>query len=379
MLGYAQSSVLTEVLREIEGNNETLRAMRSHRDSKKKELQSTNNLPDPQFIGFYLPWGEHETGNYTEFQLSQSLEFPTVYSTRKKMINQQAMQLELEYQSKRQALLLQAKRHCLELIYLNKQIGIEQERMKQAQRVLQQAESLYTKGEIGILDHNKAKVTWLQEQFQLEKLENTQQNLQRQLQSMNGGKTVTLDLQEYVSPKLLERKDSLWQKVQENDPALKQLEQQQFIAEQQLKLSKGQALPDLTAGFNRQGIDGAHYAGIYAGISIPLWSSRNKVKAAKSNLTFQEHFSDARKMEMYTDFEKQYHNYQSLYKMLMQYEETLSGLDNEALLLQAYELGEISFLEYYMELQFHRKAVDKMLEMEHQLYQVQNELLRFTL
>ena len=62
-----------------------------------------------------------------------------------------------------------------------------------------------------------------------------------------------------------------------------------------------------------------------------------------------------------------------------EYETTLSGLNSDELLLQAYQLGDLSFLEYYMELQFYRQAYDAMLDMQYRLYISQNQLLKHQL
>ena len=62
-----------------------------------------------------------------------------------------------------------------------------------------------------------------------------------------------------------------------------------------------------------------------------------------------------------------------------EYQNTLSALSSDELLLKAYEKGELSFMEYYIELDFYHKAYDTMLEMEGQLQQRKSELLKHQL
>lgn len=158
-----------------------------------------------------------------------------------------------------------------------------------------------------------------------------------------------------------------------------QLKQQEAIAQQSLNLAKSKSLPNLTAGYNSQSVAGERFSGIYAGISIPLWSNRNKVKAAQSQLGYQQTFTSSRTLQAYAFFEKQYNDYQIMLSKFQEYETTLSGLNSDELLLQAYQLGELSFLEYYMELQFYRQAYDAMLNMQYQLHISQNQLLKHQL
>lgn len=89
-------------------------------EGKRFELLSGNNLPDPEVGIFYLPFGENITGDYTEYQITQSFEFPTVYSSRKNLINQQVSQYELEYKARRQEILGSAQAYALELILISK-------------------------------------------------------------------------------------------------------------------------------------------------------------------------------------------------------------------------------------------------------------------
>jgi hypothetical protein len=64
-----------------------------------------------------------------------------------------------------------------------------------------------------------------------------------------------------------------------------------------------------------------------------------------------------------------------LYKKHNEYQETVANLNSEDLLFKAYTLGEFSFLDYYMEVQFYRNATNEMLQMEKQIQLLQAQLL----
>ena len=79
---FSQYAGVEEILVQIEQNNIELKAFQSYIDGQKLQNKSGNNLPNPELIGYYLPFGEHQSGDYTEFEISQSLEFPSVYGAR---------------------------------------------------------------------------------------------------------------------------------------------------------------------------------------------------------------------------------------------------------------------------------------------------------
>ena len=91
----AQDSDIARVLNEIEGNNKELQAYSDLMHSRQLELASGNNLPDPIASAYYMPWGNHPGGSYTEFEITQSFEFPTVYGTRRDLIEKQKGQMAL--------------------------------------------------------------------------------------------------------------------------------------------------------------------------------------------------------------------------------------------------------------------------------------------
>ena len=378
--GIAQSTAFEDILKEVEQNNQDLKSLSKYVESKKLELRSGNNLPNPQLGAYYLPFGENNTGDYTEFQVSQSFEFPTVYGIRGNLIEKQSVQLELEYQAKRQEILAHAKNLCLNLVYLYRRSKTESLRVDQAKQVFEQVQKLFDKEQIGILELNKAKIAWMQDQFKVKQIESDIKNILLQLKNLNGGTEINFTAHEdYSTLMILASKDSIWQEKQVKDPMLIQLKQTEAIARQSLNLAKSQSLPNLTAGYNHQGVSGSYYSGVYAGISIPLWSNRNKVKAAENHVNFQQSFTSAKTLQAYTYFEKQFNDYELMLSKFQEYETTLSKLNSEELLLQAYGLGQLSFLEYYMELQFYRQAYDAMLEMQYQLYISQNQLLKHQL
>ena len=103
--GFSQNKNIEELLNEIEQNNIELKGYQSFIESQQLKNKSTNNLPDPQLSGYYLPFGDNTTGDYTEFQISQSFEFPSVYAARGKWNDSKSQQLALTYSKKRKEVL----------------------------------------------------------------------------------------------------------------------------------------------------------------------------------------------------------------------------------------------------------------------------------
>jgi len=236
-------------------------------------------------------------------------------------------------------------------------------------------QELFNKEQVGILDLNKAKVAWIQEQFVVEQLEAEIQNQITVLQTLNGEQSLELDNLQLEIPFELQTMETLWSDKLASDPKLLELQANEASALQNVTLEKNKILPNLALGYNYQGVNGNNYSGVYGGLSIPLWSSKNKVKAAQANYEYQQSSSQVTKQLLYADLQQEYNQYQLLFDKYTEYQNIIESLNSEDLLFKAYNLGEYSFLEYYMEVQFYRDATDKMLQMEKELQLLQAQLL----
>lgn len=376
---HAQENSIPTILEKIKQNNKTLQAYYTQIENELLQTKLQNALEGVNFGAYYMPFGDNNTGVYTEYEVTQSFHFPSVYLAQKSLVDKQKTQLNTSLLSKEQAILLEAKHALLTLVYLNKRMDIERERVQLAQEVFKQVKILFDKEQVGILSLNKAKVSWLQEEFKLEQTQMEKESLLKQLTLLNGGNPIVFNQDDYLEPAEVAPLSDLWQNKANVDPELTQLNKQAEFAQQQIKVSKNQALPDITIGYNHQGIAGAYYNGFYGGLSLPLWNAKRKVEVAKSHLEYQQAASAIQVESMQTNFERQYEEYLLLLNKFKAYESTLSNLNSDALLLKAYQLGELSFLEYYMELKFYHEAIDTMLEMEKELYQIKAQLLKHQL
>jgi outer membrane protein TolC len=374
-----QFNTIEDVLQQVVENNKTLIAFEASMQKDKLSYKTLNNLPDPQFLAYYLPFGEHNTNDYTEFEISQRVEFPTVYSARKDWILKQEERLKTEYQKLKQEVLLDAKKLVLEIIYFQKRKDLLENRLDQARKVYDQEQKLFDKGEVGILNINKAKIVWINQQFELEELQNESTIILRKLKRLNGGEEIAFQRDVYPDTLQLLGLETLWASKMQRDPAIQLSKMKTDIAQQAVNVEKQKLWPDLTAGYNYQGVAGNNYSGFYGGLSIPLWSGRNKVKMAESNVNLQEMRAKELIHQIKYKYASKYQRYKLLLNKYNEYKMAMQGLQSERLLRRSYELGEMSFLEYFYETEFYRNTENRMLEMENELQQLKAELLKHQL
>lgn len=375
----AQSDQVDRVLSQIAQNNLSLKALHKKIEAESLQLRSQNNLEDPLLNGYYLPFGNDPGGEYTEYEISQRFEFPGVYIARKKRIEKEIRQLELEELRARQEVLLEAKQHCLELIILEKHINKERQRRARAERVYQMMQEQFSLGQISILELNKAKISWMEEKFTVQEMETEKRTLLLHLKALNGGIDPAYNVIYFEEELNLAEADSIWQEKLKHSPQLLQLTMREEASQHQLSVSRNQSLPNLTAGYNYQGFPSANVSGFYGGITIPLWKNRHKQKSAKIMAEQAVDQADARRLMEFALLQEDLDHFRTLRKAYEEFHETIHELESEEMLKEALEAGEISFIEYYLELQFYRESHEAMLHMEKELRMHKAEILKHQL
>jgi outer membrane protein TolC len=367
------------VIADIAANNKELKAYQGYMQSRDLSNRTLNSIDGLEISGAYLPLGNHDTPHYSEFEISQSFEFPSVYRTRSAYMEQDRLARETEYLRDRQSVLAKASATCIHLVYYQKKRVLELERSMQARQVYEQVEELYRLEQVGKLDLNKARLAWLQQQFSTEHIDAEIVRLVKDLEGLNGGLPVAFEAEEYWGNLAIEAMDSLWLEKLAVDPAVRFHKESEKTAQAYVAVEKKARLPEFDIGLNYEGVRGENYAGFSGGLSIPVWNKRNNVKAAEAQYLFEVRQTDALTAAMYAEFSADYRQYSYLLLKYNEYQASLGGLDSRELLLKAYELGQISYLEYHLEMTFYQDAYDEMLIMERDLHLLRSQLLKHQL
>lgn len=370
---------IKNVLSEIESNNTTLRAYRNLNEAEKLENKTGIYLDNPE-VGFNYLWGDPSSiGNRKDFSVSQSFDFPTAYGIKKKIAEAKNAQSDLAYEIQRKSILYKAKTICNELIYLNALRKVLNVRANHAKDISSAYNKKYELGEINILDRNKAKFNLLNAQKEQEANETKRKVLLAELAALNGGNTITFE-QSTFSPVQLPPDFSSWYSDYESkNIVLQQAANEIGISEKQIKLSKAMSLPKFSGGYMSETVVGESFKGISVGMSIPLWENKNTIKLASAQQEVAIERANDKKIQSYNQLKGQYEKAVNLQKTLTSYREALQAVNSSDLLKKALDAGEISLIEYMLELTMYYETYDKFLSMEKEINQLAAGLYFFDL
>ena len=359
--------VYTPILKTIEQNSLTLDALKKQAEARKTGNRTGLTPANPEVEFGYL-WGNPVAiGNRKDISVRQTFDFPTVYAQRSKLADAQDDNAEYEYRAQRADLLLAAKRTCIELVYYNALSALYAEQTENARQIMNAVEKMRQAGEANILEYNKAVLNHTNISGELNRTNLERRRLLAELTRMNGGQPIVFDCASYDSHALPADFDSWYAEAEANAPALHYLKAQAEASNRQVSLTKASTLPKFSVGYMGEFVTGEKFQGITVGMSIPLWENKNKVRQAEAEARTAVQLAEDARMQYYNRLKSLYAEIAGLQENVWQYDAVLQQNDNARLLLKAYQSGEISLLEYLLEMEYHFTALDKRLQAERDL------------
>ncbi|HEY0679661.1 MAG TPA: TolC family protein, partial [Chitinophagaceae bacterium] len=143
---YSQTGI-DSLLAQVSRNNKAIQANREYQLARKAEFKTGLTPYDPKIEYDYLSGSPASAGNQRDFTITQQLDFPTVYSSKRKLSDQQSIQSDLHHRVFIQDILLNAKLEALELIYLNKQAAELKRRLSRTKQLVSDYQKKLDKGD----------------------------------------------------------------------------------------------------------------------------------------------------------------------------------------------------------------------------------------
>jgi outer membrane protein TolC len=359
----AQNNI-NPVLSSIEENNTTLKALREQVEADKLQNKTGIFLDDPE-VGFNYLWGNPSNiGNRTDFSVSQTFDIPTITGMKSRLANGRNNLVEWQYKADRMNILLEAKQYCIELIYYNSLLKELYLRLEHAETIAKGYKDRMDRGDVSILEYNKVNLNLSTIQGEISRMEVERDALLAQLKRLNGGIDVVFNDADYGSRELPLNFNDWYVQAEDKNPVLAYVRNEIEVSQKQVSLSKAMNLPKFTAGYMSEKVVGQRYQGVSLGISIPLWSNKNQVKQAKASVAAAQSREADTKQQFFSQLQIQYSKAMGLKTTADKYRKSLANVNNTILLKKALDAGEISLLDYMVEMGLYYDNVNQTLAAE---------------
>ena len=361
----AQSGI-EQVLKNIEANNKELQANAQLITSQKLEAKTDNNLPDPTLSYAHLWGAKDKNETIGELVVSQSFDFPSLYATRNKLNRLKAGAFDSQADVFRQEKLLLAKEVCLDIIMLRQQKHILEERLRNAEELAKMYAKRLQTGDANALETNKINLELLNVKTETSLNETALRNKLQELNTLNGNIPVVFEESTYPATPFPADYQILKSEVLSTDRTLMAFNNESLVARKQIAVNKSQWLPKLELGYRRNTESGEPFNGVVVGFSFPLFENRNKVKIAKAQSLNVDLQRANTSVQVESELTQLYREAHTLRTSMEEYEKTFQAQQDLSLLKQALTGGQISMIEYFVEVSVVYQSKQNYLQLENQ-------------
>ncbi len=338
-----------DVLKQVAANNLTLQALAHDNQADVLDIKASNSIGGPSVE--YSPFFTKGYSGVAESELvvSQEIDFPTKYAARNKQAKMQHTVGEQLLAKQRRDILLQAQLLCIDIIRLNQTLSMLHERLANSETLLQMYQKRMDAGDANALELNKVKLDCMEVRTLVNEAQGERTSLLQQLKQLNGGKPI--DVTDTVLPEYpqITNFESYRALALASDADVAVAQTSLRAADMNLKLQKNEWLPNISFGYRRNTEHGEGINGFLVGVSFPLYSNSNNVKAARQRRESAELQVMQAQNEAEATLRTNYEQLQGL-QQVIDHSDVKLLQESLTLFAKALQQGEITALVYYVEI-----------------------------
>ncbi len=368
-----------DILNSIASNNLSLQATKEAGKSLIYKIKTSNNLANPE-IGFEYHKGSNVDGNKYGIAVTQNIDWPGLYINRSKANKYRISATEAQLINDRLDILLEAKQLCMQIINLNKKIENQTLVYNNIFQLYTEYEKGFNYGEISILDINKLKVELLNNQRALDEFVALRNACIEQLNGLNGETNIdgADKLKDYPA-QAIESIETYLGQVITLDPEIQFNGFNKEAAKKDVSSAKMGWLPNLSIGYRYTNELGTKFNGIAVGLSVPIFANRNKVNEAETELMSHIYNQQNNIVLKESQIKADYSHVVTLKSQIISYKNILGDGSNQSMLKKALDGGQITLLNYLIELRYFLEAQHTLLDLEFEYNTLLTSLNKYSL
>ncbi len=372
------SQSFDEILNTIEENNKDIQAGKKYIESKSYEYKKDNLPEGPKLTYGYFPDNSSVPGTREVFEVSQSFQMPYYYINHKAYANLMINQEEYNHLILKQDVLNEVKILLNEYVYLMKKTAINDKRLKFADDIHNAYLIRLEVGDANALEVNKTKLHLMQVKKEEKLLKSELLIIKENIKKLNGGNDLDISVDDYQEQPLIELDSLLFERLS-SDPELLSQQKAAEASNRQLKITKNLQLPKFSLGYSSETIVNERFKGVIVGVSIPLWSSKRTIQKAKIESEYFDLSAISLNESKVAETRIRYDQILTLKENLENYQSVLGSVNSQELLNVSLKNGEISVIEFFIEMFYYYEIYDEYLMVERDYYQALSELYKYRL
>ena len=357
-------NTLDSFLETVRGNNPALNAARKEHEAETASAKTGLFPGNPEIEYGYLYGSPSGIENRTDFNITQTFDFPTVYLRKSEIARSRGEMSGFKLEAVAQDILLNAEKAYINALFMNARVGLIRQRMEISRKILAGYKEKFDRGESNILELNQARLKESSLRNEYYDLLAEIGSNQLILRNLCGG--ISFPVTDSVFPPSRELVLDTLLAAFEKSPALRYYQEETGIKLRMKKLEAGYNLPKFSAGYYSEKIVSESLRGFHAGITIPLWENAGRVRKAAAEAALAESQAQRYAADTRTQLEKNYHEWRYALNRLADFSELLSTIPQEVY-KKALDAGEMSLSDFYYETDLYYQNRIRLLEYRHEV------------
>ncbi len=341
---------IDRVLAEIAAGSTALDVLDKTAAAQQAAAHTGLTLPAPE-VGFnYLFGSEAGMGRRQDYSVSQSVDVPTLSGVKRRLAVSRDSVAASQRDEGRTALLLEAKRQCIAVVYENQRLALLERRRRDVGRLSDLIAASAARGEATALDENNARLTLATLDVDMAESRAARTAALSELARMNGGRAVSLADTVYGTAPLPADFAAWFDAVAARWPALRTAEAEVAAARHTRRLTRQENLPSLSVGYMQETTPGEAWRGLSFGLNIPLWANRGKRRQAEAELAAAEARRRDAGVQLRATLEARFAQARALGQAAEAMRRAVGRCGNTELLAKSLAGGQISQVDYLQEM-----------------------------
>lgn len=349
----AGAQSFTDIVAEVAANNPALRARRAEADAETASRSAANTLEATE-ASFSYQWPRHKAaGSKLGFELTQAFDWPGAYGARGRAARSARRAATARRDADARALRLETGTTLCDLVDANRRIGLLNEIVSNLDSLHNRMHSLLDGGHATELDHRKVALQEIAMKQQLAEARAARADAIATLYSLNGAALPdgADELCEYPDSTLL----PLQAYIALGSP---QTEATRLDAETRALDARAERLgllPGFSVGYALDREDGELFQGFTIGLRLPQYSAKPAAAAARLEAQALALQAEAAETTRRAALTSAYRQAEAARDLIADYRHAL-GEGYPRLLMRALNVGQITYADYFAELNFYLEA-----------------------
>lgn len=291
------------------------------------------------------------------------------------MIKKQTEVLDTRFESLRRDVLLDARLLCIQLVHQQKLATLLKRQHDCMARLTSHCETNLQQGNATVMDLNKTRLEAMKLTTAMEECNAQISEIKTTLTALNGNKELAFDGIAYPTIDALPDDATLLAQYMANDLELKSAQLQNETINREISLTRQENLPSLSVGYRRNTALEERSHGFLVGAAVPLFSNRNRTRAAKARLESAEAETEHQRIHTESQIRSLISQMHATRNALQAYDAALMQTSMDTF-VKACQEGEISVIDCCREQADILEKMQEMLELEQQYHLIVASIMK---